>query len=243
VDRFGNASNKPDRFGRIDLNLKGKTSEQREAILSQALDQVFDIAKKFSCPAGMEDLDFAAKKRELSKLGVKHARMLSGLAYSKYQLLARSKASRLGIELIFVDPAYTSVAASVKYCVRLGRTVHQTAAGVIARRSQGFTEKVPKRNEDGSTTFRAPLMGHTAVLTLPAESGKRTCVTWGDIRKSLTRHCAEQVRLRKEASRNRSKSESVNMQLLNGDTSLFREPGESLARRHANPPDLPDVPL
>jgi len=43
----------------------------------------------------MEDLDFAAKKKELSKLGVKHARMLSGLAYSKYQLLARSKASRL----------------------------------------------------------------------------------------------------------------------------------------------------
>ena len=243
VDRFGNASNKQDRFGRIDLNLKGKTSEQREAILSQALDQVFDIAKKFSCPVGMEDLDFAAKKRELSKLGVKHARMLSGLAYSKYQSLARSKASRLGIELIFVDPAYTSVAGSVKYCVRLGRTVHQAAAGVIARRSQGFTEKVPKRNEDGSTTFRAPLMGHTAVLTLPAESGKRTCVTWGDIRKSLTRHCAEQLRLRKEASRNRSKSESVNMQLLNGDTSLFREPGESLARRHANPPDSPDVPL
>lgn len=127
--------------------------------------------------------------------------------------------------MIFVDPAYTSVAGSVKYAVRLGRTVHQAAASVIARRSQGFTENIPKRSEDGSTNYRASLMGHIAVLTLPAESGKRTCMTWGDIRKSLTRHCAEQLRLRMEASRDRRKSKLVNMQLLNKDASLFRELG------------------
>jgi len=261
ADRFGNASNKPDRFGRIELPLKGKSTEQREAILSEALDKIFAIAKKFSCPVGMEDLDFAAKKKELLKLGVRHARMLSALAYAKYQSLARGKASRLGIELIFVDPAYTSVAGSVKYAARLGRTVHQSAAGVIARRAQGFKEKRPKRCADGSTTYRAPLMGHMAVLTLPAESGQCTRVSWANIRKSLTRHCAEQVRDRREerwkhrsdaypkgckdASRQLGLKNKlpVNTHPLDEATALFREPGESLARRRTNNPDLPDLPF
>lgn len=245
TDRFGNASNKPDRFGRIDLLLKGKSTEQREAILSEALDKIFAIAKKFSCPVGIEDLDFAVKKKELSKLGVKHARMLSGLAYAKYQSLARGKASRLGIELIFVDPAYTSVAGSVKYAVRLGRTVHQAAAGVIARRAQGFKEKRPKRCADRSTTYRAPLMGNTAVLTLPAESGQCTRASWATIRKSLTQHCAEQVRVRKDASRQlKFKSElPVNTHPLDETTVLSREPGESLARRPTDQPNLPDLPF
>ena len=158
TDRFGNASNKEGRIGRIDASIRGKSSQQRDAILSNALDVVFAKAKKLSCPVAFEDLDFAAKKKELGKLGVKNARMLSGLAYSKYQALARAKAARLGVELIFVDPAYTSVAGSVNYAVRLGRTVHQAAAGVIARRAQGFVEKCPRRNQDGSTTIHAPLL-------------------------------------------------------------------------------------
>lgn len=245
TDRFGNASNKMARFGRIELALKHKTSEQRDAILSEALDKIFALAKKLSCPVGMEDLDFSAKKKELLKLGVRQARMLSGLAYAQYQSLAKGKASRLGIELIFVDPAYTSVAGSVKYAVRLGRTVHQAAAGVIARRAQGFKEKRPKRCMDGSTILRAPLMGHTAVLTLPAESSQCTRVSWANIRKSLTRHCAEQVRARKDASPQLGLKNKllVNTPLLDGATALFREPGESLARRHTKQPKLPDLPF
>ena len=144
-----------------------------------------------------------------------------------------------------MDPAYTSVAGSVKYAARLGRTVHQSAAGVIARRAQGFKEKRPKRCADGSTTYRAPLMGHMAVLTLPAESGQCTRVSWAAIRKSLTRHCAEQVRTRKDASRQLGLKNKlpVNTHPLDEATALSRESGESLARRRTNNPDLPDLPF
>ena len=75
-------------FGRIDLCLRGKNSDQRDAILSEALEEVFELAAKHSCPIAIEDLDFSKKKSELLKLGVKRARMLSGLAYSKYRQLA-----------------------------------------------------------------------------------------------------------------------------------------------------------
>ena len=248
VDRFGNASNKPGYFGRIDLNLRGKTSDQRDAILSYALDKVFAIAKSLHCPVAMEELDFSAKKKELGRMGVKGARMLSGLAYSKYASLARSKASRLGIELIFVDPAYTSVVGSVKYAVRLGRTVHQAASGVIARRAQGLKENLPKKSAQGTTTLQAPLMGHMAVITLPARNRvDSTHVTWATIRKSLTQHCAELVRIRKSASSRFAKrpkplgDSAVNSHQLQGDTSSCREPVTLLDRR--NQPNLTDVPF
>jgi IS605 OrfB family transposase len=249
VDRFGNASNKTACFGRIDLPLKGKTTEQRTAILSDALDKVLAIAKGHCCPIAIEDLDFTAKKRELTKLGVKGARMLSGLAYARYKSLVLAKAARSGIEIIIVDPAYTSVAGSVKCAVRLGRTVHQAAAGVIARRAQGLKEKLPKKDLEGNTTFKAPLMGRMAVITLPARNrADITRVTWVCIRKGLTQHCAELVRVRKDASSRfakRRKPDSasvVNSHQLQGDTSSCREPVTLLDRRNPSN-DLPDVPF
>jgi len=47
-------------------------------------------------------------------MGVKKARMSSGLAYSQYKQLAEAKASRKWIELKIVDPAYTSVSQKNK---------------------------------------------------------------------------------------------------------------------------------
>lgn len=146
TDRFGN----PVAFWRFELPLKGKSSGQRTALLSQALDEVLALATAQSCPVAIEDLDFSAKKKELRSLGDKHARMLSGLAYAAFKSLAMAKASRIGIELELVNPAYTSVAGSVKYAVRQGRTVHQAAAGVIARRAQGYSEKLPKSKPEVS---------------------------------------------------------------------------------------------
>ena len=239
TDRFGN----PASFWRFDLPLRGKTSGQRTDILSNALDSVMALAKKYACPLALEELDFSAKKRELRSMGDKRARMLSGLAYAAFAQLARAKASRQGVELQFVDPAYTSVAGSVKYAVRQGRTVHQAAAGVIARRAQGYSEKLPKSGPQGCT-LRAPLMGHVAVLPLPARNrGMSTRVAWGAIRKSLTQHCAEQARLRrgKSSSHPGDAGVRVNKRLLDEAQALSREPGALLARRDNSDP-FPDVP-
>lgn len=237
TDRFGN----PIEFGRIDLALHGKTAGQREAILSGALDDVFAKAKQHACCVSIEDLDFAAKKKELRKLGERRARMLSGLAYAQFRQLAQGKASRLGIELQIIDPAYTSVAGSIKYAVRHGRTIHQAAAGVIARRAQGYSEKLPRRHA------RAPLMGHTADLTLPVRNRRETPrMSWAFIRKCLAQHCAEQVRARKRSSSCRSKgqpepSASVSLHPLESgsNTPSSREPGILLARRPNHFPDVP----
>ena len=160
-----------------------------------------------------------------------------------YGRLQPAKAARQGIELQFVDPAYTSVGGSVKYAVRQGRTVHQAAAGVIARRAEGYSEKLPKSGPQGCT-LRAPLMGHVAVLALPARNrGICTRVAWGAIRRSLTQHCAEQARLRRGKSSPHPGDAGVreNKRLLDGVQALSREPGALLARRDNSDP-LIDVP-
>jgi IS605 OrfB family transposase len=230
TDRFGN----PVAFWRFELELRGKTTGQRTAIISDALDKVFALAKQHDVGIALEDLDFADKKKELGSMGVRQARMLSGLAYAAYKRLVLAKASRSGVRLTLVNPAYTSVAGLVKYSVRLGRTVHQAAAGVIARRAQGYSEKLPSSDATGCT-FRAPLMGAVAVLTLPARNRvESTRNAWADIRRSLTRYCAEQVRLRKETSRvfDLAKgTSSVNSHQLDVASAASREPGELLARR------------
>lgn len=224
TDRNGNTYD----FGKVDLPIQGKTTAQREAILSDALDEVLVIAKENYCPVAIEDLDFSKKKAELANMDVKKARMLSGLAYSKYIQLAEAKASRKGIELKIVDPAYTSVAGSVKYAVRLGSTVHQAAAGVIARRAQGYSEKLPQADAEGHVTFKAPLMGCMAVITLPAqkfkESSEKTHVSWAGIRKCIARHCAELGRRRRSSSREAKFGRSKNRTHFDESTDSSRQP-------------------
>jgi IS605 OrfB family transposase len=239
TDRFGN----PIEAGRINMHQFGKTSGQRTAILSEALDALFAIAKKHLLAVALEDLDFTAKKQELKKLGERRARMLSGIAYSKFKQLAQSKSSRLGVDLHFVNPAYTSVAGLVKYAAPLGRCVHQAAAGVIARRAQGYSEKLPKTDADGVRTLKAPLMGCVAVLHLPVRNRcESTRAIWGVIRRSLSQHCAELVRVRKRPSRQRNTPESVSMPQLDGAFVPSRESGSLLSRR-ANQTILTDVPF
>jgi len=238
TDRNGNVT----AFDKIDIQTKGKSSEQREAILSDALDKVFDLSKLSGCPVAIEDLDFAKKKTELAKMGEKKARMLSGLAYSKFRQFAEAKASRKGIELKIVDPAYTSVAGSVKYAVRLGCTVHQAASGVVARRAQGYLEKLPRASQDGKVTIKAPLMGNVAVITLPAkESSEKTGITWAGIRKCLTRHCADLVRQRKLSSRRSGCGPPMNRNQINGSADSLREPVKLFDRRSAQT-EFEDVP-
>lgn len=50
----------------------------------------------------------------MAQLSPKGARMLSGLLYAKFQQLLGAKRLRTGVELIAIDPAYTSSTGAVK---------------------------------------------------------------------------------------------------------------------------------
>src|SRR5450631_1075249 len=70
----------------------------------------------------------------------KKNKKLSSLTYSKYKRFLVSKCRYNGIELIMVNAKFTSIIGSMLYAKALGVSVHGAAAGVIARRGQGFVE-------------------------------------------------------------------------------------------------------
>ena len=62
------------------------------------------------------------------------------MAYSAFRNLLLSKAFQEGVEVIGINPAYTSVIGWVKFGIGYRLTPHQAAAVAIARRGLGFGE-------------------------------------------------------------------------------------------------------
>lgn len=167
---------------RIDMPFADKSTGQRKALMSDALQQVVQHALTQRKPIVIEDLDFRGKKKQLASMSAGRAKMLSGLAYAQYQQLMASKCFRFGVELLVVNPAHTSVIGRVKYAVPYGRSVHLAAAGVIARRGQGLAEKPP-----GQGSVRIPVRGATKRFPLPArKEGMSNLGAWAEIGRDLT---------------------------------------------------------
>ncbi|MDF0556854.1 hypothetical protein PY364_27535, partial [Kamptonema sp. UHCC 0994] len=100
-------------------------------------------AIKFQCPIVCEELDFTTKKEQLRERGNKYARMLSSWAYSEFFKLLNSILSNRGVELLTVNPAYSSIIGLVKYLRMYGLASDESAALVIGRRGMKLSEKIP----------------------------------------------------------------------------------------------------
>lgn len=78
--------------------------------------------------------------------------MLSEFFYSKFRETMQSRCAKRGIQLIQVNPAYSSVIGMCKFMGRMGLNSGTAAAFVLARRALKFSERLPKclaRPEDG----------------------------------------------------------------------------------------------
>jgi IS605 OrfB family transposase len=158
TDRFGNLVHSL----RIDLHTYGKTTDQAKALIGDAAVRIADLAKASSKPIVIEKLDFSKKKAELEATHKPLARMLSSFACNKVIFSIKAAAFRRGVEVIEVNPAYTSVIGAVNHAHKNGISVHMGAALAIARRGLGLSEKPPKREvtaparNGGHVTFCAP---------------------------------------------------------------------------------------
>ncbi len=131
TDRFGNLIKAFD----VQLNLKDKSSNQSLDNIACAVKKITDYAVSRNKPIVIEKLDFSSKKKELkSGFDKTYNTMLSSFAYSKIIELIKSRSYDKGIEVIEVNPAYTSKIGKFKYQNKYKLTTHQSAAFVIARR-------------------------------------------------------------------------------------------------------------
>ncbi|MGB5446553.1 MAG: IS200/IS605 family accessory protein TnpB-related protein [Psychromonas sp.] len=151
TDHFGNLVNAI----RIPLNTYGKSTEQTKAIIGDAVKTLIDFADQKQKPIVIEKLDFAKKKAELEALAndkyqKRYARMLSSLAYNQIKDIIKARGFDNGIEILEVNPTYTSVIGFWKFATRYGISSHQAAALVIARRALKLSES-PNRQDYNAT--------------------------------------------------------------------------------------------
>lgn len=91
----------------------------------------------------IENLNFKdTKARTVRKEGKKYNDMLHSLAYRKFVDIMENVCYRNYIWLRKVNPAWTSWIAEQKYCPQMKLNTHTGASFVIARRGQGYTDKV-----------------------------------------------------------------------------------------------------
>jgi len=131
--------------GLIRTNIQSQPKGRTEAILVDAVTELTQLAFKYKCPIGVEKLDFSDKKKRLRELPARHNRMLSNFAYSKFLQLLKARCFKQGIQVIEVDPAYSSVIGLVKFMSMYGMNSATAAALVLARRAMWLSERPPAR--------------------------------------------------------------------------------------------------
>lgn len=111
------------------------------------LETVATVVKERALATGkdivIENLNFKdTKAKTVSKRGKKYNDMLHSLAYHKFTTIIENICYSHCIWLRKVNPAWTSWIAKQKYCPNMKLNIHTGASFVIARRGQGYTDKV-----------------------------------------------------------------------------------------------------
>ena len=140
TDRSGNLV-KTDVF-KYRFGKGNKTQSDLENCISKILKRSLETGKDVC----FEDLNFKDTKSKTMKgntdKGKKYNDMLHSLAYSLYDKLITNMAFRNKIEIIKINPAWTSWIAKNKFCKRMKLNIHNGAAFVIARRGLGIKDTV-----------------------------------------------------------------------------------------------------
>lgn len=226
VDRFGN----PVLARSLPVALYKRSKEQVEACLGDVVAEVVGTAKLLGKPVVAERLDFSAKRARLREVGGhRYARMLSGFAYKKFFGLLEARCAKEGVELIGVNPAWTSLVGLVKFAGGYGLTVHQAAAVAIARRGMGPRHKVCKCEDKSACDHALVPRGLKERLATKARNApplperNRGRHVWSDWNRY-------QRRLREDFSLGRRPSEGCS------GGALAPSSGAPASRRRARPP-------
>ena len=146
VDRKGNKVGCADLVFRTEENI---TSAKTTTALQMAAVKLVAQAKLASKPLVIENLDFQVKKQNLKKGhtgDTKLNKVVSALVYRKFRSILEARAFKEGVEVIVVNPAYTSFIGKLKYMNQTDNSVHQAAGLVIARRGMGLKDPLPRKS-------------------------------------------------------------------------------------------------
>ena len=126
-------------FGKV-----GITKAELADVISKVSKKAVETGKSIVA----EDLSFERTKRKAKKAVTstekERMRTLHSLPYSRYAQILENITFNKRIELIKVNPAYTSRTAERKFCNRMKLNIHNGAAYVIARKGMGIKDSLKK---------------------------------------------------------------------------------------------------
>lgn len=123
---------------------EGLSSGQMEQVISHILEQIFQMAWETKKPVTAENIKQVQRKKFYDK-NTKRTRHISLFACTKIRTLLESKSVKYETAVTFINPAYTSKAGLAKYVRRYGLSIHEAASFCIARRGQGYKERLPRQ--------------------------------------------------------------------------------------------------
>jgi len=139
---------------------------ERDYDIKQMAIKAVDIAYSAGKPLVIEQLKFGRNNKAHTK---KFHRMAHNFIYRRLIEAIKSRAAKMGVEVIEVPLAYTSVVGKLKYKKMFSLSVHNAAALVIGR--LGFLNKADKVVVDVSGSEEYPtLEGRGCSVTLKKKS-------------------------------------------------------------------------
>lgn len=128
----------------INFDLFKKSSGQITKIIENRAKEVVDYAYNLSKPIGLEKLNTTLSKSGKKYNNKKNNLSLSMFAYKKLTSAIKSRAEKMGVEVVEINPAYTSISAKFKYMKKYKTSIHQVAGLTIGRKALGYKENIPK---------------------------------------------------------------------------------------------------
>jgi len=159
--------------GQIKVNIQSQPKGRTQAILADAVTQLTQLALKYRCPIVVEKLDFSDKKKRMRELPARHNRMLSNFAYTKFLQLLKGRCFKLGIRVIEVNPAYSSIIGLVKFMSMYGMNSATAAALVLARRAMRLSERLPANTAYQGTEPRKHCWSHWRLVAKRVKGSAR----------------------------------------------------------------------
>lgn len=122
------------------------TGNKAKTEIEQTISNIVNYAKSKGKDISIENLNFKRTKATQSKakgiFGKQYNSMLHKFDYSRYKDTLNNCCHRRKVNLIMVDPKNTSKIGKQKYSDIMKLSVHQAASFVIARKGQGYIDKL-----------------------------------------------------------------------------------------------------
>lgn len=161
-----------EREQRIQFSGQGK----RDYDIKHLAVRVVDAAKEARKPLVVEKLNFSPGNRQ--KGYRKLRRTKANFIYRQMLTAIKSRATREGVPLIEVQPAFTSILGNLKYAASYSLNRHTAAALVVGRRGMGLLERqdfTVTQDESGSEKLTLEGRSFKHTLTPKAYSFLQAC--------------------------------------------------------------------